>query len=405
MVAALCAAFLISQFYRASIGVLGPTFMAEMGLSASMLGVLGGVYFIVFAAAQVPCGVLLDQYGPRLVNAVLLMLAAGGAVIFATAREPAMLTLGRGIIGLGCATCFMGSLVVFSRWFPPRSFPLMAAIASGIGGGGALIATTPLAIAAEWFGWRGTFFLISAITAVVAALVWMLVRNAPPGEPFHVGPRETFVSAFAGVGKLVANRQLRLLIPLNTVSYGSIMVVLALWGAPYLRDVHSLSTIGAANILMTMAVSAMAGGLFYAWLAPRIGSIKTLVLAGSSSTIIIFVVLAILPQSNHYLLLILLGLLGLVGSYPVLIVSHVRMLVPKHLVGRGLTLSNLFSFGGVGLLQLLSGWIIGFFAVINGARPPAAYSTLFYCVAAVSALAMVVYIWIEDPSLDTKESV
>ena len=82
MVAALCTAFLISQFYRASIGVLGPTFMAEMGLSASMLG---GVYFMVFAAAQVPCGVLLDQYGPRLVNTVLLMLAAAGAVIFATA--------------------------------------------------------------------------------------------------------------------------------------------------------------------------------------------------------------------------------------------------------------------------------------------------------------------------------
>ena len=183
------------------------------------------------------------------------------------------------------------------------------------------------------------------------------------------------------------------------------MVVRALWGAPYLRDVHSLSAIGAANILMAMAVSAMAGGLLYAWLASRIGSIKTLVLAGSSSTTIIFVVLAILPQSNHYLLLMLLGLLGLVGSYPVLIVSHVRMLVPKHLVGRGLTFSNLFSFGGVGLLQLLSGWIIGFFAVINGARPPAAYSTLFCCAAALSAFAVLAYIWIKDPSLDTKESV
>ncbi len=82
MVAALCTAFLISQFYRASIGVRGPTFMAEMGLPASTLG---GVCFMVFAAAQMPCGVLLDQYGPRLVNTVLLMLAAAGAVIFATA--------------------------------------------------------------------------------------------------------------------------------------------------------------------------------------------------------------------------------------------------------------------------------------------------------------------------------
>ena len=221
MVTILCTAFLISQFYRASVGVLGPTFMAEMGLSAGMLGLLGSTYFIVFAVAQVPCGVLLDHYGPRLINTTLLMIAAAGAVIFASATEPIMLAIGRGVIGLGCATCFMGTLVVFSRWFPPRRFPLMAAIASGVGGGGALVATTPLAITAEWLGWRGTFLFVSAITTLVAIMVWLLVRNAPPGKPFHEGPRETFTSALSGVGEVARNRQLRLLLPLNTVSYGS----------------------------------------------------------------------------------------------------------------------------------------------------------------------------------------
>jgi len=400
MVTILCTAFLISQFYRASVGVLGPTFMAEMGLSAGMLGLLGGTYFIVFAVAQVPCGVLLDHYGPRLINTTLLMIAAAGAVIFASATEPIMLAIGRGVIGLGCATCFMGTLVVFSRWFPPRRFPLMAAIASGVGGGGALVATTPLAITAEWLGWRGTFLFVSAITALVAIMVWLLVRNAPPGKPFHEGPRETFTSALRGVGEVARNRQLRLLLPLNTVSYGSIMVVLGLWGAPYLRDVHGLNTIGAADILMAMALSSMVGGLAYAWLAPRLGSIKTLVLAGGSATAAIFVVFAILPPTDHYLLLLLLSLLGLAGSYPILIVSHVRMLAPKRLVGRALTLSNLFSFGGVGLLQLLSGWVIGFFTVTNGARPPSAYSALFWCVAGLAAVAVLIYVWIQDPDLE-----
>ena len=178
------------------------------------------------------------------------------------------------------------------------------------------------------------------------------------------------------------------------------MVVLGLWGAPYLRDVHGLNTVGAADILMAMALSSMVGGLAYAWLAPRLGSIKTLVLAGGSATAAIFVVFAILPPTDHYLLLLLLSLLGLAGSYPILIVSDVRMLAPKRLVGRALTLSNLFSFGGVGLLQLLSGWVIGFFTVTNGARPPSAYSALFWCVAGLAAVAVLIYVWIQDPDFE-----
>ncbi len=69
-------------------------------------------------------------------------------------------------------------------------------------------------------------------------------------------------------------------------------------------------------------------------------------------------------------------------------------------MGRALTLSNLFSFGGVGLLQLLSGWVIGFFTVTNGARPPSAYSALFWCVAGLAAVAVLIYVWIQDPDFE-----
>ena len=133
MVAVLCFAFLISQFYRASIGVLTPTLMKEFALSANLLGTLGGAYFLVFAVAQVPCGVLLDRYGPRRVNSLLFSLVALGATIFAFAQTPSQLIAGRSIIGLGCATCLMGTLVIFSRWLPTHRFPFMVAIASGVG--------------------------------------------------------------------------------------------------------------------------------------------------------------------------------------------------------------------------------------------------------------------------------
>lgn len=399
MVSALFLAFLISHFYRASVGVLGPTFMREMDLSAEALGILGGTYFIVFAVAQIPCGILLDHYGPRLINTVLLLIAAAGAVVFALSNGPTALILGRGIIGLGCATCFMGTLVILSRWFPPNRFPIMTALASAVGGSGALIATTPLAIVASWVGWRGTFLVIGLVTLFVAAFTWLVVRDAPEQLKPQIRSDENLINAIRGVRKVALNGQLALLLPLNTVAYGSIMLILGLWGTPYLQDVHGLNTVNASTLLMVMALSSMLGGLIYAWLASRIHSIKRLVLLGSILSTSIFALLAILPSTNFYLLFLLFLIHGLFGAYPVLIISHVRMIVPNVLMGRGLTLSNLFSFGGVGLMQLISGWVIGNFAVTNGVRTPEAYSTLFLSVALISGVAISVYAWIRDPNL------
>ncbi|SVC31821.1 uncharacterized protein METZ01_LOCUS284675, partial [marine metagenome] len=226
MVAILCFAFLISQFYRASVGVLAPALMEEFSLSANLLGTLGGSYFLVFAVAQIPCGILLDRYGPRRVNSFLFLLVALGAAIFANAHTPGGLIVGRGVIGLGCATCLMGTLVIFSRWLPTEKFPLMVAVASAIGGSGALVATVPLAWADHYLGWRGTFLAMAAITALVAYLLWLLVQDNPPNPKSTPAEPETLAQTLNGIGQIASNRQLLLLLPLNTVAYGSTMVLL-----------------------------------------------------------------------------------------------------------------------------------------------------------------------------------
>ena len=69
--------------------------MREFGLSAAGLGLLSGIYFFAFALFQLPLGVLLDRYGPRRVNATLLLVAASGGLWFALAGSAVELTLAR----------------------------------------------------------------------------------------------------------------------------------------------------------------------------------------------------------------------------------------------------------------------------------------------------------------------
>ena len=106
---------------RAVNAVLGPLLAAEFGISAAGLGLLTGMYFFSFGLFQIPLGVLLDRFGPRRVNATLLLLAAGGALLFAQASSFEALVLARALIGLGVSACLMACMQAFILWFPPSA--------------------------------------------------------------------------------------------------------------------------------------------------------------------------------------------------------------------------------------------------------------------------------------------
>src|SRR5207249_10470930 len=98
--------------------LLGPHIAAELDLGAADLGLLTSVYFLAFALAQIPMGVLLDRYGPRRVDATLLLVATAGAFAFARAPSFGFLILGRALVGLGVSVCLMSSFQAFALWYP-----------------------------------------------------------------------------------------------------------------------------------------------------------------------------------------------------------------------------------------------------------------------------------------------
>ncbi len=115
------AGYYLSYVLRAVNAVLGPGLAAEFGISAAGLGLLTGMYFFSFGLFQIPLGVLLDRYGPRRVNAALLVLATAGALLFARAASFEGLVLARALIGLGVSACLMACMQAFILWFPPRA--------------------------------------------------------------------------------------------------------------------------------------------------------------------------------------------------------------------------------------------------------------------------------------------
>src|SRR3954451_19038388 len=117
LVAPLVAIYIVSQLLRNSVGVIAPNLAAELGLSPAAIGLLASIYFIAFAAIQIPLGMALDRFGPRICLTVGAAITAAGAVVFALAQGQSGLVVGRGLMGFGTAGSLMAPLATYSRRF------------------------------------------------------------------------------------------------------------------------------------------------------------------------------------------------------------------------------------------------------------------------------------------------
>ena len=404
VIAALCAAYFISQFYRASVAVIAPDLALELALSPAALGTLTGAFFLAFGATQIPLGILLDRFGPRYTMAALLLVAVVGALVFAAAPNPAVLTLGRALMGVGCAGVFMGSVVVCARWFPPDRLATAAAVVLAVGGTGNLVAATPLAYAAEHIGWRGAFAAMAGLTAVMACLVLVVVRDAPPGHPFHARRRESLRTMVRGMREVLANPRLPYIAVMGFMAYSAMATVLTLWAGPYLADVHGLDGVARGNVLLLSSAALIVGPLFYGPLDRLLDTRKWIVLGGALATAGVLLALALTPAPPLWLAVTLLTLLGFVGTYSIMVMAHSRACFPERLVGRAVTLVNFANFTGVAVMQYAVGAIIGAFPTIDGAAPESAYRTAFAFLAATLVAALAIYMRVADakPSQDPR---
>lgn len=381
LVAAASLAGAISLLLRSSIGVLGPDLVQEFSIGPEKLSLLAGVFFLVFAAIQLPVGLLLDRFGPRLVSALFLGIAVVGCVVFAAAGSFAMLLVGRIIMGVGCGALMISGFVLLSRWFPAETYARASSVMVAFGNTGTLLATAPLGAAAVFLGWRGAFLSIAVIAGVALILVLLFERDTPPGHALAERPAEKFVDSLQGVWLVLRDRRMPYILSLAVIGYPVIAAVLALWGGPYLHDVHGLDTVARSNVMGAMAVAVMFAPLFWANLARYVGLRRT-VMAGSGACFCALFLLAVIPDPSLYLATGLFVLLGASGGYAMLLLAITRLTFPDHMTGRAMTTVNVAIVGGVSVVQVMTGFVVGAFPEIDGLAPPLAYRTLFGVLAA-----------------------
>ena len=174
--------YYLSYVFRSINAVIAPDLVRDLGVDAGSLGLLTSIYFLSFAAFQLPLGILLDRFGPRRSEGGMLVFAALGALIFALSEGANGLVIGRALIGLGVSACLMASFKAFVDWFPKERLPLANGFVLAAGGLGAMSASLPVEWALHFTDWRGVFLALAAATFAVAVVVFLVVPDAPPKD-------------------------------------------------------------------------------------------------------------------------------------------------------------------------------------------------------------------------------
>jgi MFS family permease len=374
------AGYYLSYFYRFVNAVIAKDLVADFGIVPSDLGLLTGAYFLSFALAQVPLGVALDRFGPRRCTAALFCVAAIGALIFGLARDLAMLTWGRALIGLGVSAGLMGSIKAFTLWFPRERLTSLSGWMIGIGSLGTLTATAPVEALLGPLGWRALFLALAALSLVAALLIFFIVpERALPGG------REGWREQFRMVGRIFARLDFwRLAAPL-VMSQATFQALQGLWFAPWLADVHGLERGAAANYLFVSAAAYMSACFVLGPLTDRLGRYGPLRVyqAGMLMCTAAFAPLAFGAGP----VLLLLGLFAATSVAAIAAYALLTQIVPASQTGRVTTASNLLMFGSAFTFQWGVGAILGLWPSTGGRYDPEAYRVAFGILLAAQAAA------------------
>ena len=378
-------AYVLSQFYRAFLAVMSPVLMADMGLTAGDLADASGLWFLAFAAMQIPVGVALDRVGPRRTAAVLFAIgAAGGAALFAAAQSALEVKLAMALIGLGCAPVLMANYYIFARAFSPAVFGTLAGVVIGIGSLGNIASSLPLAFAVELLGWRGSLWGLAALSLLVAIGIALLVRDPARLPP---GPRGSVLD-------ILRIPALWFILPIMAVNYLPAAGLRGLWAGPYLGEVFGLEGPGIGQVTLVMGIAMVLGNLAYGPLDRVLRTRKWLIFGGNFLTMLALAILALHPTDSVGFSTLMLAAIGFFGASFPMVMAHGRAFFPPHLLGRGVTLLNFFGIGATGLMQLATGRVYDHWGQAQAADQ--AFPVIFALYAALLAVALCLYLFAKD---------
>lgn len=351
------AAYLVAILHRTSLGVAAVEATERFAVTAAALSTLTVVQLIVYAALQVPVGVMIDRVGPRFLIILGASLMCCGQVVLAIAPDLSIAVIGRVLVGAGDAMTFLSCIRLLASWFEGRTLPIVTQVLGTSGQLGQILSALPLLVVLHAWGWTNTYLLIASLSVIVIVIVIVAVRGRPPVES---PPSTSWRASFAQLRESLARPGTQLGFWSHFVSQPSVTMFAMLWGFPFLSiGLGYGPQIAAVFLTLIVIVAAITGPLLGLLSARFPFRRSSLVLGIVAAMALAWAVVLLWPGLPPMWLLVVLVIVIAVGGPGSLIgFDFARTFNPLRSMGSATGVVNVGGFTASFMIMLLVGIVL-----------------------------------------------
>lgn len=276
--AAVLFTYLLMASQRTAPGLITEQVMQDFQVTASTIGLLTSIQFLVYTSLQMPMGILADRYGPNFFLIFGAALTGVGTIIYSIGTHAFILFFARILTGIGDATIWVNMVLILSGWFRTNEFVRLIGFAGMTGSLGFLLATVPFSAWIDLLGWRVSFFSLGLLLCLCGLVLYFVLLKKPaqlfPNNVVRVkneGPPEKLTELLR---RIFSSRQAWSLFFCHFGLVGAYVGFISSWAVPYGMNLYDMSRSGASQLIMIGLIGALIGAPLMSWIAGRLDTIK-----------------------------------------------------------------------------------------------------------------------------------
>ncbi|TQR16326.1 MFS transporter [Psychrobacillus vulpis] len=363
--------YLLMASQRTAPGLITDQLMMDFNVTASTIGLLASIQFLVYTSLQIPMGILADRFGPNFFLIIGATLTGLGTIIYSLGTDEFVLFFARILTGIGDATIWVNMVLILAQWFHVKEFVRLIGIAGMTGSLGFLLATVPFSAWIYLLGWRAAFFSAGLLLCLCGLLLYfVLLKKAKQiflEEPVVVIEEIQREKTTVLLRRIFSNRQAWALFFCHFGVVGGYVGFISSWAVPYGMNMYEMTRSGASQLIMIGLIGALIGAPLISWISSRLETIKRPYMVVHIAVLLgWFSFLLFNGHPSFFLLIILFFIIGFGYGASALTFAAVRQSFAIKESGIVSGFVNTGGFLSAVLLPIIFGYILDHFQSTSG---------------------------------------
>jgi len=323
-------------------------------IDSSQFGNFTGTYYLGYALAHIPLGLMFDHFQPRLVIALSAIVASLSLAPLLYSDSWALAVISRFALGFASAGAILGVFKIIRQNFPAQKFGFILGLTAILGLLGAVYGGLPIKKLMQFYNWHS--ILEYMMLGGIALSILMFATIAPNRS---TSENLSLKKVFGEIQYVLRKKEIIFLAFIGGLMVGPLEGFADVWGTSFLAHSYNLSPETAAFLPSIIFLGFGIGSPVLAYIAEKTNAYMKILIMCAVGLAVCFALILMFHLSDVALMIIF-AMIGILSAYQVLVLHMNCVSVDPKYAGLCSALTNMIimSFGyifhrGIGMIMNL----------------------------------------------------